>query len=301
MHPTTRAWYEREFEFMILKKRGDEFQDFFSTIMSLTHGGDFVRMRPWGRDGDRKNDGYIISTRELFQVYAPNELEAVVAIRKIRDDFAGAVMHWDKSIAKWTFVHNSLDGVPPHVLEVFLELRNDNPGKQIAQFTPHDLRKVVFALADEDLTQVLGPPFVAPLPSRITFDEIRIALKHVATMQPEAPGPVSEVDYGKLSVNGLNEQTRQLVLWGYSVTNRIADFLGQYTADPELGQKVAATLRTEYLRLRVQHTMDPNEIFNELLEFVSAHDKQSPAAPIAVLAYFFQACDIFEAAHMFNE
>ena len=301
MHPTTHAWYELNFKLLMREKRGDEFQDFFSLIMSLAHGSDFVRMRPWGRDGDRKNDGYIRSTKELFQVYAPNELEATAAIRKIKEDFAGAILHWDKFIAKWTFVHNSFDGIPPHVLNVLLELETSNPGKQIGHFTPHDLRKVVFGLAAEDIAQVLGPPFIAPSPARITFDEIRIALRHVATMQPEVPGPVDEVDYGKLSANGLNSQTRQLILWGYAAAGRVAEFLNQYTADPELGQRVAATLRAEYLRLRALRTMEPNEIFNELLEFVSAHDRQAPAAPIAVLAHFFQTCDIFEAAHTFSE
>ncbi|MDO7873099.1 hypothetical protein Q5H93_00020 [Hymenobacter sp. ASUV-10] len=300
MHSSTRAYYELMFRNLIHEKRGDEFQDFFSDIMQLAHGGDFVRVRPWGRTGDRKNDGYIISTKELFQVYAPAEMQAAETVRKIREDFAGAVHHWNEHFTKWTFVHNAWKGVPPHVLDVFLELEQSHAGKQLVQFTPYDLREIVFSLRDEDIALVLGPAFVAPAPSQINIDEIRVTLEQVARILPEVTEPISEVDYGKLDANGLSKGNRRLILWGYSATERIARFLANYAFDPELGQKVAATLRAEYLWLKASR-MDPDEIFAALLEFVSAHRKHSPDVSIAVLAHFFQTCDIFEAAHTFNE
>ncbi|AMR26838.1 hypothetical protein A0257_06760 [Hymenobacter psoromatis] len=295
----TRTWYEREFELAVRKKRGEEFQDFFATIMTLAYQGDFVRVRPWGREGDRKNDGYLISTKELFQVYAPTELEVAVTIRKIREDFAGAVQHWDAHLTKWTLVHNSLDGVPPAVLAVFLELRQQHPSRQIGQFTPYDLRTIVFTLGAADIALVLGPPLESLPPSQITFDEIRVVLENVARVFPVATESVGTVDYGKLDANGLNPESRQIILWGYGAASRVAQFLDTYTFDPELGQKVAATLRAEYLRLKATGS-GPNEIFAELLSFVSYHRGESPTAAIAVLAHFFQTCDIFEAAPTFT-
>ena len=300
MHPTTRAWYELKFELLVSRKRGNEFQDFFSEIMTLAHRSDFVKVRPWGSYGDRKNDGYIISSKELFQVYAPAELEDSVAARKITEDFEGAIHHWSQDVSKWTFVHNSLDGIGPKSLALLLEISRKHPQRQLSFFTPDDLRRVVFSLSTEDIAKILGPAFEAPAPSRITFNEIRTALEHIARVLPEAPESVGEVDYGKLDANGLNKNNRQLIRWGYSVTHRVADFLNEYTFDPELGQKVAATLRIEYLRLK-QTGLGPNEIFRELLTFVSNHREETDTASIAVLAHFFQSCDIFEAAHTFNQ
>jgi hypothetical protein len=69
--------------------------------------------RPWGNQGDRKNDGFLKSERRLFQVYAPNEMEAAKAKTKITADFEGAKEHWGKHFDKWTFVHNATDGLPP--------------------------------------------------------------------------------------------------------------------------------------------------------------------------------------------
>ena len=57
------------------------------------YSGDFQRVRPWGRAGDRKNDGWLPSKRILFQVYAPNEMAASEAINKIEEDFHGALNH----------------------------------------------------------------------------------------------------------------------------------------------------------------------------------------------------------------
>ena len=84
-----RAWYRIAFERDFLKKKAGAFQDFFSEIMEKRYKGDFIRVRPWGNVGDRKNDGYLASKRILFQVYAPNELTAAEAVKKIAEDFMG--------------------------------------------------------------------------------------------------------------------------------------------------------------------------------------------------------------------
>ncbi|QBD80397.1 hypothetical protein EPA93_32265 [Ktedonosporobacter rubrisoli] len=59
MDKLTRAYYEATFKAAYLEKGGNAFQDFFSEIMEKCHPSDFQRVRPWGRMGDRKNDGYL--------------------------------------------------------------------------------------------------------------------------------------------------------------------------------------------------------------------------------------------------
>src|SRR5208337_4018326 len=105
-----------------LKKRGNAFQDFFADIMEKRYPGDFIRVRPWGNVGDRKNDGYLKSERTLFQVYAPNEMAAAAAIAKIEEDFTGALPYWQQYFDKWVFVHNAYDGLSPQIVAKLLEL-----------------------------------------------------------------------------------------------------------------------------------------------------------------------------------
>jgi hypothetical protein len=71
----TLAFYELHFRNAFLERGGDAFQDLFSMIMEKRYpSGDFQRVRPWGIEGDRKNDGYLQSKRVLFQCYAPDDI-----------------------------------------------------------------------------------------------------------------------------------------------------------------------------------------------------------------------------------
>ena len=82
--------YEKDFRIAFLESKGDEFQRLFERLMSKVHPNDFMACRPWGNVGDRKNDGYLPSSRILFQSYAPNEMSAADATKKINEDFEGA-------------------------------------------------------------------------------------------------------------------------------------------------------------------------------------------------------------------
>ena len=97
MDQLSRQHYELVYERNFLKFKGNEFQDFFSSLMEKCYPGDFQRIRPWGKFGDRKNDGYLKSQRTLFQIYAPNEMKSAEAVAKINEDFYGA-LHIGKSI-----------------------------------------------------------------------------------------------------------------------------------------------------------------------------------------------------------
>lgn len=108
--------YEKDFRIAFLESKGDAFQRLFEKLMSKAHPNDFMACRPWGNVGDRKNDGYLPSARILFQIYAPNEMSAAEATKKIDEDFEGAKEHWEKYFDEWNFVHNAPDGRlgPPH-------------------------------------------------------------------------------------------------------------------------------------------------------------------------------------------
>jgi hypothetical protein len=85
-----QAYYESRFEIAFRSAKGDAFQAFFEKLMGLAYKADFMACRPWGKQGAHKNDGFLKSERRLFQVYAPNEMEATKAITKIKEDFEGA-------------------------------------------------------------------------------------------------------------------------------------------------------------------------------------------------------------------
>ena len=94
MTPEQRYWWRVALELKLRKSAGDAFQDFFSTVMEKAHGSDFVRLRAFGKLGDKGCDGYLQSCGQVFQCYGALNGEAVKVaylVAKMGDDFAKAV------------------------------------------------------------------------------------------------------------------------------------------------------------------------------------------------------------------
>jgi hypothetical protein len=77
--------------------------------VSLSHqlqksDASFLTVKPMGREGDWKSDGFSLNTGTVFQCYAPEELTGAEAARKVREDFQGACKCWQEKMLAWTFV-----------------------------------------------------------------------------------------------------------------------------------------------------------------------------------------------------
>jgi hypothetical protein len=288
------ACYELRFENAFLRAKGDEFQTFFERLMSLAYKADFMACRPWGNIGDRKNDGFLKSERRLFQVYAPNEMTAKKAIAKITEDFYGAKVHWGKHFDKWSFVHNAMDGLPPHVQELLLDLDQANAGITLEPWGFEELRLVFRRLSLEDLASWFGPAPNEETKARLGFDDLRLVLESLAGKAPPTGDPVKAVPPGKIEANDLSESVATLIKNGMTKARLVAGFLESWY-DETLGERLAVAFREEYERLR--GTMHPNQIFSELQTWVGGNQRgtaEHEMAVLTVLAYYFERCDIFE-------
>lgn len=288
------AYYEQKFENAFLRAKGDEFQTFFERLMALAHKADFMACRPWGNIGDRKNDGFLKSERRLFQVYAPNEMEATKAIAKITEDFEGAKIHWGKHFDKWAFVHNATDGIPPHVQSLLLNLEKNNTGIILDPWGLEELRLVFRRLSAEDLASWLGHAPTEETKARLGFKDIQVVLESLAGKAVPSGTTVKAVPPGKIEANDLSVSVATLIKGGMTKAPLVSDFLDAWH-DETLGERLAASFRKEYERLR--GTMHPNLIFDELQAWVGGNQlgpAEHQMAVLAVLAYYFERCDIFE-------
>ena len=288
------AYYELKFENAFLRARGNAFQELFERLMGLAHKADFRPCRPWGKEGDRKNDGFLNSSRRLFQVYAPNEMTEAKAKSKISEDFEGAKTHWGTHFDVWVFVHNAAAGLPPHVHELLLDFEKVNPAIRIETWGLEELRVIFRGLSIEDKSSWFG---VAPTDATrvaLGFSDLQVVLERMATLPEPAMTEVSDVPMGKIEANALSESVARLLREGMVKSRLVADFFSQWH-DETLGEKLAEAFRTEYQRLRGQHP--PNEIFVELQTWLGGDSRGTPEHELAVLtvmAYYFERCDIFE-------
>lgn len=293
-----RAYWELAFKAKFIELKGMAFQDFFAEVMEKGYpGGDFIRVRPWGKQGDRKNDGYLRSKRILFQVYSPNELKESETKSKIEEDFTGALPHWEDYFDTWVFVHNSREGLSPGVTKCLLSLDQNHKDLSVTSWGFEDLRREVFQLGAHDISAFLGP---APAPVdfvNIGFEKIKPILDMVARAKARPDVELTPVPRDKVQINRLSENAEMLIQLGRRRSHVVGKFLASYP-DPQYGDEVVQTFRVEYENLR-DLGLDPDRIFQKLQAFAGGETLGDPthqAAVFTVLAYIFDKCDIFESA-----
>lgn len=289
------AFYGERFENAFLRAKGDEFQTFFERLMGLAYKADFMACRPWGNRGDRKNDGFLKSERRLFQVYAPNEMNENKAVAKITEDFEGAVVHWGMHFEKWSFVHNATGGLPPHVLQLLLDFEQAHPGVTLDHWGLEELKLILRRLSSDDLATWLGGPVpTEETKARLGFKDLQVVLESLTGRAAPSGGSVSAIPPGKIEANDLSESVATLIKGGMTKTPLVSAFFDRWH-DETLGERLAVAFRNEYERLR--DTMHPNLIFSELQAWVGGGQLgtvEHQMAVLAVLAYYFERCDIFE-------
>lgn len=287
-------FYEKDFRLAFLQCRGGAFQTFFERLMGLAYKANFMACRPWGNQGDRKNDGFLKSERRLFQVYAPNELEAAKAIAKITEDFEGARVHWGVHFDKWVFVHNATDGLPAHVQALLLDFEKANPGITLEPWGLEELLQVLRMLSLEDLESWFGVMPSEETKQAIGFADLRVVLETIADRPVAPPTEVRAVPSGKIEANALSDNVAALLKAGMTKAPLVDDFFSRWH-DETFGERVAASFRAKYEALRGNSR--PDEIFAELEAWAGGRQIGTPkkrVAVLAVLAYFFDSCDIFE-------
>lgn len=292
MDRVARAFYELKFRDAYNRKTGNAFQDFFADLMEMAHPGDFMRVRPWGNVGDKKNDGYLKSTRTLFQVYAPNEMSAATAVAKIDKDFKEAIPHRERHFDRWIFVHNSVTGLGPDVAKKLLDL-DAAYEVSVGPWGEAELRKKAFELTESDLASLLGQAPTLRDMLDLGLEALVPVLDQVAAMPaPENPD-LRPPPADKITRNMLSQHVETLLKAGMTRAELVRKY---FSVQPAGQDEIAQSFRLHYEDLRASG-MSPDDVFSELQRFAGGEAVPSPArqsAVLAVLAFFFEECDIYE-------
>jgi hypothetical protein len=291
----TTAYYEVLFRLRYIESKGEVFQGFFSTIMEMRYPGDFVRVRPWGKLGDHKNDGYLASKRQLFQCYAPREMDMATCKTKINADFTGALPFWKDYFDQWTFTHNHVDGLAADVLKLLLDLSAKHAPVSATQWGYGELREEFKQLSEADTANLLGPAPGRKDVLDLRLEDVKRLLEHIA-LQPEPRAvDVRLVPADKLEYNQLSQAAGTLLKAGITRSEIVKKYL-RGIADQTRYDRMAAAFRLRYQELKGEG-LAPDEIFSGLQEFIAGEGVPSPshqAATLAILAFFFEACEVFE-------
>ncbi len=224
-------------------------------------------------------------------------MTAKAAIKKIKDDFHGALPYWRDYFDCWIFVHNSRRGLGPGVVKTLLDLGKANKPLTLNQWGYEELRGKVFSMPHLDIKSLLGPaPSTADL-ANVDFQYLQVVLLAIGQNHVVADVPIRPVPADKISANALSESTQILLKAGMMKSGLVKMFFEQYH-DPGLGDRIARAFKKKYMALkRLKKSAD--HIFQDLMVFAGGANRGSPgheAAVLAILAHLFEECDIFERA-----
>lgn len=295
-----QLYYEKDFRIAFLETRGDSFQGLFEVLMGKVYPDDFIACRPWGNIGDRKNDGYLPSKRILFQVYAPNVMSASEAISKIDEDFGGAKAHWGEYFSEWVFVHNTHDGrLSPQVIKRLEELKQENPDLRIGHWGYEELLNEFRKLDLVALESWFGMAPDMEASANLGYKELQVVLHHIQAVPQNDPNDVREVSRGKIEANLLSHAVADFLKIGMQKYRLVEGFF-RYWRDPNYEAQLATTFKQRYMEFRNQMpALHPDIVFAKLENWAGGTATRTPtekAAVLAIIAYFFDKCVIFEDA-----
>ena len=160
-----RYWWRIGLELKLRKCHGDAFQDFFCTVMLKAHGDDFVRVRAFGRLGDKGCDGYLQSSGQVFQCYGAldggSNGKVAYLIGKMGDDYAKAAKAIAAIMKEWHMVHNFVDGLPIEAVEKLEEIRKTDKERKFGFISMEGFEARIFALDIAKIEDLLGPAATA--------------------------------------------------------------------------------------------------------------------------------------------
>jgi hypothetical protein len=129
------------------------------------------------------------------------------------------------------------------------------------------------------------------------YEDIRVVLLVIAQQAPPSNETIMPVDAGKIAANALSANAEALLSVGMRKAKLVERFFFDWH-DPTFGDVVADAFKGEYERLKLSG-LTPDEIFEGLRDFAGGRLHRSSShetAVLAVIAFLFEQCDIFEPA-----
>ncbi|MCH8823865.1 MAG: hypothetical protein IH984_10195 [Planctomycetes bacterium] len=315
MDPACKLIARKMFMLCVLRAKGAEYQLLFERVMQYREPK-FVPIKPYGKIGDRGNDGYIPSTGIYFQVYAPEEPAAprnvVTAVEKAAEDFNKLLEHWSESapVQGYRFVYNDRYYGSPQPVEMALATIRNNHDVDASVFLAKDLENEAMELDDDQLFAILEAPIPeANLLASIDFSVLRDVIDYI--LKTKSPVTASNlkapVFEEKIAFNGLTSVVANLLTGGSYQSDAITDYFSKNStfARQQLRDELASKYmesKTRIKKLTDEDLKAGDLVFFDLLELItpcgaemtqSQHAVAQEAA-IVVMAFYFEACDIFE-------
>lgn len=290
-------YHSLQFRLACHENKASAFQAFFEKVMQK-HDPTFVSVKPSGKEGDWKCDGFSQGEGIVYQCYAPEQITHAKAASKIKTDFDGARAKWPAEMKKWIFVWSAEGALPPQAVKALQQLKTDAPKEiTIDDWGREALWKIVAAFSLTDRTELLG---IVPEPSAAadtTAAEIQVLLGYLVRQDfslQETGLELTELRE-KITKNRLSDSMVAMIKPAVPVSSIVEGYANRHP-DTDFSALVASILSEKYTALKGAGG-EADQIFWDLVAYVN-HGPTSDAktfwAAVGIVTHYFQLCDIFE-------
>lgn len=274
---------------------GNAFEAFFHDVMTLCVPS-FVEVRTHGNLGDLASDGLDLNEGRLYACYAPETVNAASTVQKFKSDLAGAVEKRSRQFSTFVFVHNDVRGIHPEISVALAEARVAHPSISFETMGLRHFRDLLGKQDSQDVEAVLKSQLPMQHAIAVGLQEMEDLLAALATRRLVETSlvPIEIVSAHKLRYSDLSAESQAELRDGMRYSSMISDYY-QGRIDITERDDVAARFHAEYLEA-VNDRRDPENVLLRIRVFLGGNRQQSAPmyrAQTAVLAYFFESCDIF--------
>jgi hypothetical protein len=294
-----RIFYQNLAENRLLDHEGQLFEDFFVDVARRFWGDDFEPVRAYGKHGDLKCDGRHLPTGTIFQCYAPRRADSAEVHKKIKIDFHGALAVWSSKMKGWSIAINDRQGLDALATLEVETLRTQHTSIIIKTLLPVEIVKMILSLSVPDLAGLFGIEITErdTVLTRVAFSELGPVIDSLSGVDPiPSLTSITPPASTKIEFNLLGSEIAALLRQGDLLASHVDDYFRK-TGRVELGERLGERMRLNYQYMKVAGH-DPSQIFHGLINLCGGLDrpKREGLAVLAVVAYYFHKCDIFENA-----
>jgi hypothetical protein len=311
-----RLEIRKAFKLRIHESNGTAFENLFCDIMRFSES-DFKKVKPQGSLGDRKNDGFIPSQGKYYQVYAPENPAGnpSAATKKIEEDLDGLISYWsyqhNHKISYFYFVFNDkYHGAYPEIYTTLNRLKNQYGLQVCGVLLSSELEDIFMKLDEDSIASICG---YYPKTEDIGFINNSIVAEIVGYVSENYDGfsesqTTEPPDFeNKIRFNNLGKSTAMHLNVGAYQVGYVEDY---FRTNSKFSRQQARDslneMYTSYLDYDNVAASEVSGLSESDIIFKYMIDELRPAdlCPrqrldyerniIAVLAFFFEACDIFE-------
>lgn len=299
------------FQNKIYSSDGQKFEDLFTKIMGYRYK-DFRAVKPQGRLGDMKNDGYILANGQFFQVYGPEDISHSIdnAITKLKEDFNGLINKWSDEIKIKEFnyvVNDKYKGAYVEVHKKILKLQDiiDSIGNskkiKTGLIVARNLENILFELNEDDIVAIVG---LIPRTHKIynvDYSCLNDIIQHILNLPSKnyiddnlyVPDFKNKIRFNNLSK--IIERRLDAAAINYGDIETYFMYQGDFLRD-EIKNKFIDLYKESKLVIKEGEENYSDRRYMYILEKSMPENSNNSVqqATECLIAFYFESCDIFE-------